>query len=410
MSSSDNEKELSRRDFLRRTAAAAAALGAASCMKLGIAEAAEAVAETRQEAGLRSQEMRYRTLGRTGLKVSELGMGTIKIENPVVVHRALDSGINYFDTAECYQGGSSEITLGKGLKGRRDRAIVGTKWHIESRAWYVDTPWVTAKELLVSLDESLKRLGTDHVELIQLHGAQTKKMVESEEVWKAFTEAKKAGKVRFLGLSTHGNIAEVIRAAISSGRYDTVLPVYNAMVGDRVGPIIAEAKLVNLGVITMKALQPAHEGRTMEAFAGMKGNPYQQAIQWVLRDQNVSTVIVDMPTFEEVDEDRAAVDMTMSRAERQEFEHAVRLISVGTCHLCGACTGQCLRGVQVADIMRYRLYHYGYGDRERARELYRALPAGRSAAACTNCEQCRVVCPWGVEVRSRLEGAHGVLA
>jgi predicted aldo/keto reductase-like oxidoreductase len=60
--------------------------------------------------------------------------------------------------------------------------------------------------------------------------------------------------------------------------------------------------------------------------------------------------------------------------------------------------------------MRCRLYHDGYGDRGRARELYRALPAGASAAACVNCEQCRVICPWGVPVRERLEQVHGALA
>jgi len=345
--------------------------------------------------------MKYRTLGRTKLRVSVLGMGAIKIDNLAVVHRALDLGVNFFDTAECYQGGNSEIKLGQGLKGRRDKAIVATKWHTDG-----STP---AKELLDSLDGSLKRLDMDYVDLIQIHGADDAAQVESDEVWDAFTKARTAGKVRFNGVSTH-NAVEIIRVAIKTGRYDTVLPTYNAILGARVGAAIAEAKQANVGVIAMKALQPAHEGKDTDAFRGLKGNPYQQAIQWVLRDSSVSTVIVDMPTFDELDQDYAAATMPLTEAALHEFERAVALVSAGACHLCGACTGQCPQGVRVADIMRYRLYHDGYGDRQRAAELYRSLPTKASAAACANCEKCRVVCPWGVPVRGRLEEMHGVLA
>jgi hypothetical protein len=390
---SDGSKDFTRRDFLLRAAAAAASLGAASATRLSADDALAAQPN--------SSDMSYRLLGRTGLKVSQLGMGHIKTDNPAVIRRAFDLGINYFDTAECYQGGNSEIKLGQGLKGRRDKAIVATKWHTDG-----STP---AGELLASLDGSLKRLDMDYVDLIQIHGADDAAQVESDELWDAFTKARKAGKVRFQGLSTH-NAVEIIRVAIKTGRYDAVLPTYNAILGARVGAAVAEAKQANLGVIAMKALQPAHEGKATDAFRGLKGDPYQQAIQWVLRDSNVSTAIVDMPTFDELDQDYAAATMPLTEAEMDEFERAVALVSAGACHLCGACTGQCPQGVRVADIMRYRLYHDGYGDRRRAAELYRALPTGASALACAECERCRVVCPWGVPVRGRLEELHGVLA
>jgi hypothetical protein len=395
VSRADNDEEITRRDFLLRAAAAAAALGVTAGTKLSMADALAASPP-------KVTSMRYRLLGRTKLEVSELGMGTIKTENPAVIRRALELGINYFDTAECYQGGNSETKLGKALEGRRDEAIVATKWHTDG-----STP---AKDLLASLDGSLKRLNMDHVDLIQIHGAENARQVESDELWEAFTKAKKAGKVRFNGLSTHGNQVEVIRAAIRTGRYDAVLPAYNAIIGEPVGAVIAEANKAGIGVIAMKALQPAHEGRGSDAFRGLSGNRYQKSIQWVLRDRNVSTVIVDMPTFEELSQDRRAVVMPRRRAELEEFEQAIALVSAGSCHLCGACTGQCPQRVRVADIMRYRLYHNGYGDRERAAQLYRSLPAEASAAACSNCQQCRVVCPWGVPVRARLEEVHGVLA
>lgn len=392
MSSQDQETTLSRRDFLRR-GAAAAALSAASAVKLNLDRAEAATAR-------KSTGMLYRTLGRTKLKVSALGMGTIAIENAAVIHRAMDLGINFFDTAECYQGGNSEIKLGKALKGRRDKAIVATKWHTNGH-----TP---AQELLDSLDASLTRLQMDYVDLIQIHGAGGAGQVNSDELWEAFTTARKAGKARFNGVTAHGNQVEVINAAVKSGRYDAVLPSYNAMLAGQLKAVIAAAAKAKVGVIAMKVLQPAHEGS--EALKGLRGNPFQQAIQWVINDTNVATAIVDMPNFEQLEEDVAGARMTMTRAELDRFEQAVAMAAAGTCHLCGACTGQCPRGVQVAEVMRYRLYHDGYGDRVRAVQLYRELPTGASAAACGDCDGCRVICPWGVAVRSRMEQMHGVLA
>ncbi len=395
MSQTEDRDGLSRRDFLKRAAAGAAAtVGAAA----GLGPVLPAVLAV----GKAKSGMKYRMLGRTKLKVSEISFGTIRTGNAAVIHRGMDLGINFFDTAECYREGNSEIDLGKALKGRRDKAVIATKWHTEG-----DTP---ASELLKSLDQSLKRLGMDHVDLIQIHGAEDEAQVKSDELWEAFTTARKAGKARFNGLSTHGSQAAMIRAAIKTGRYDAVLPAHNALTGDTVATAIAEAKKAGLGVIVMKSLQPAHDGKDTEAFQKLRGNPYQRSIQWVLKDPNVSTVIVDMPTFEELEQDVAAVTGAVSAAELIQFEGAVAMASAGSCRLCGVCTGQCPAGVKVADIMRYMLYHDGYGDRGRALSLYRALPASATAAACGDCAGCKAKCPWGLPVRERMEKAHGVLA
>jgi aryl-alcohol dehydrogenase-like predicted oxidoreductase len=388
MSDRHADRRLTRRDFLRRAAASAAAAG--SGLVLPASDVLAAAPAT-------TPGMRHRVLGRTKLSVSELGLGTIKI-NASVALRALDLGVNYFDTAECYQNGKSEEKLGKALKGRRDEAIVATKWHTDGR-----TP---AADLLKSLDASLQRLAMDHVDLIQIHGANRPAQVTSDELWEAFLAARKAGKARFNGVSTHANQVAVVRAAVESGRYDAVLPSYNAMIGARVGQAVAGAHKAGLGTVIMKALQPAHEGKAQDAFANLEGNPYQRAIQWCLRDPNVSTVIVDMPTFQQLEENIGAVTSSMTKAEQAEFERAVAKASPGACRLCGSCTGQCPRGVQVADVVRCSLYNDGYGDRSRAVDLYRALPASVNAARCADCAECAVVCPWGVPVRSRMESAH----
>ena len=395
MGKQGDENRLTRRDFLKRAAVgAAAAAGATS----GIAQGLPAVFAATSKAG----GMKYRTLGRTKLKVSEVSFGTILTGNAAVIHRGLDLGINYLDTAECYREGNSEIDLGKALKGRRDKVFVATKWHTDGK-----TP---AADLLQSLDASLHRLNMDHVDLIQIHGADNEEQVNSDQLWEAFTTGRKAGKARFNGLSIHGNQAAVIRAAIKSGRYDAVLVAHNALTANNVGPAIAEAKKAGVGVVVMKALAPVHDGKGTEAFEKLTGNPYQRAIQWVLNDPNVSTVIVDMPTFDELEQDIAAATGAVTQAHIHEFEVAATSIAASACHLCGACTGQCPAGVQVADIMRYMLYHDGYGDQSRALSLYRSLPAAATAAACADCARCKAVCPWGLPIRSRMERAHAVLA
>jgi len=347
--------------------------------------------------------MRYRALGRTGVKVSQLGMGTNRLRGQeAVVKRALDLGIRYFDTAECYFDGNGEIALGKGLRGRRDDAFVATKWHTDGK-----TP---AAKLLASLDGSLKRLAMDHVDLIQIHGAESVDQVNSDEVLSAFTRARDVGKVRFNGATMHENQVAVARAVIKSGRFDAMLISYNAFIGERVGPVLEEAVNAGLGTIIMKSLQPVHGANESEIFKGLTGNPYQRAIQWVLRNPHVSTVIVGMPTFDELEENYQAATTPATAAQLDEFEGAAATAALGSCHLCGACTRQCPAGVKVAQIMRYLLYHDGYGEMEYAAELYRDLPASVTAAECALCPKCKPVCPWGVPVRERMLRAHSLLA
>jgi predicted aldo/keto reductase-like oxidoreductase len=397
MGAERKQRGVTRREFLRRVAAGAAfGLGAGSGVASGVARGADAAAGEAAAAVPARRE-----LGKSGLTVFPLGLGCIQLRNPGVVHRALDLGVNYFDTAEGYQHGNSEMRLGRALKGRREEAIVATKFG----------PWnkETTEEFVEACEDSLKRLDMDHVDVIHIHGPESVEQVMSDAAWEAFGRLKEGGKARFFGVSIHENV-DLIEAAIGSGRFDVILTMYNALNGERIGPLVRKAKEAGIGVVGMKSLTPAVEGRGTEALAGLRGNPYQQSLQWVVKDENVSTVIVEMKNFDELNEGYEAATTLPAEAEQAAFEQAVGRLALGTCHMCGACTGQCARGVQVAKIMRYRLYYEGYGDRARAVSEYRALPAGGTAAACGECDRCRVVCPWGVAVRERMVRTHAQLA
>jgi aryl-alcohol dehydrogenase-like predicted oxidoreductase len=183
--------------------------------------------------------MQYRTLGRTGIKVSPYCLGAMMfgaLANPDhddavrIIHKALDAGINFVDTADAYSRGESEEIVGKALKGRRDNVVLATKAHLpmgddpnqqgNSRRW-----------LVRALEDSLRRLGTDHVDLFQIHRPAPD--TDVEETLSALTDLVRAGKVRAIGTSTFpaADIVEAQWVAERRGlqRFRTEQPPYSIL-------------------------------------------------------------------------------------------------------------------------------------------------------------------------------------
>jgi len=236
--------DLNRRAFLKT--AGATALGAAWGEFGGdIARAAELAGD-----------IPTRTLGRTGLKVTMIGLGGYhagfpdKEEDSIsVIHRALDLGINFFDNADCYQEGRAEERMGKALEGRRDKIYLMTK--VDQR---------DAEGSRATLERSLRRLRTDHLDLWQFHGVM--KMEDLEKIFgpggamETAQKAKQEGKIRFIGVTGHFD-PEVHLAFIKHFDFDTVQMPINV-----VDPhfksfrktVVDEAVKRNIGVIAMKTL------------------------------------------------------------------------------------------------------------------------------------------------------------
>jgi aryl-alcohol dehydrogenase-like predicted oxidoreductase len=183
--------------------------------------------------------VKYRTLGRTGIKVSPYCLGAMMFgwvgnadhdESVRIIHRALDAGINFVDTADAYSRGESEEIVGKALKGRRDSVVLATKAHLpmgddpnqqgNSRRW-----------LTRALEDSLRRLGTDHVDLFQVHRPAPD--TDVEETLAALTDLVRAGKVRAIGSSTFpaSDIVEAQWVAERRGllRFRTEQPPYSIL-------------------------------------------------------------------------------------------------------------------------------------------------------------------------------------
>lgn len=266
--------------------------------------------------------MEYRTLGRTGLKVSILGFGALEIgrnwpywrqdkedfsrpdesDAVKVIYKALDFGINFFDTAPAYQ--ASEQILGKALRGLRKEVLIATKcgeWFDGTQSRY-DYSYNETKKFI---DNSLQLLKTDYVDLLQIHSANAD-IIKKGETLQAMKEAQQAGKTRFLGLSTEYIDAALL--AIESGEFDTIQVSYNAMNLHFAREVFPSAKEKNIGVIVKDGMA---RGKLSEKYVDVTTADEQQkivllksladryhlslselAIRYIISNEIVSTVIV----------------------------------------------------------------------------------------------------------------------
>ena len=205
--------------------------------------------------------MNYRTLGRTGLRVSEIGFGAWAIggtsygptkdeESLAALEAAWEHGVNFFDTADTYGHGHSETLIGKFLKGKREKAVLATKagwdfYHGGSRKNF-DLDY-----LRFACDESLKRLQIDAIDLYQLHNPALEQ-IEAGELFGLLDELKAAGKIRFYGVSVHTPLEAL--AVIQSGKADTVQLIFNLIDQRAAVRVFPEAEVAQVGIIAREPL------------------------------------------------------------------------------------------------------------------------------------------------------------
>jgi aryl-alcohol dehydrogenase-like predicted oxidoreductase len=344
-------------------------------------------------AGAAAPALPYGTLGRTGLKVSRLGFGCMITSDPSVLQRAIDAGINYFDTARGYQRGNNERMVGAALKERRKDVILSTKTKGGSR-----------EAALADLDTSLKTLGTDYVDLWYLHARGSAADI-SDDLLEAQMRAKEAGKIRFTGITTHTNHKEVIPAAVSSEHIDVIVATYNfSMDRAAMEPLLTAAHKARVGIIAMKVMAGAFKKKEQEPNAPMA------ALKWVLQHPYIDVAIPSMTDADQLEENLRAAREPFSDADGKALAAQLDFIRPLYCRMCGACTGECPQGLPVADVLRYLAYADGYGQFDLAREEFLTLPAALQSVRCSDCETCAIQCPNGVQVARQLSRAQELFA
>lgn len=204
--------------------------------------------------------MKYRTLGKTGLNVSVIGMGTWQFggewgktfeqaEVDAMFRRAEELGINLVDTAECYGPHLSEFLIGGAIKGRRDKWIVATKFGHRFTGFLKREDLRDVPHVREQLDASLKALGTDYIDLYQYHSVRDEEF-DNEALWAFLQEAKRAGKIRHIGNSISSNIDLRFQTDLSTAAgVEALQLVYNRLERKPEEQAFESARSQNLGVL-----------------------------------------------------------------------------------------------------------------------------------------------------------------
>jgi len=387
--------DASRRSFLVAGLTAPAALGSASqTLPQKSSSSPKLVPETKFE---------YRTLGKTGLKLTSVGFGTMITSDGTVIERAADMGVNYFDTARGYQSGNCERMVGAALKSYRKKIVLSTKSAARDKAG-----------LLEHLETSLRELQTDWVDIWYLH-AKSKPSDVTDEMLEAQAIAKKQGKIRFAGISTHGGQTELVPHVIGLKHFDVLLTSYNFAMDPSMSAVVASAAQAGLGVVGMKVMaggqrRGASSGsdRTREILG--RDGAMLAALKWTLKDRNVHTTIPSITDIDQLDENLRAMGSSFSATDEKVLAAHLRRISPDYCRMCGTCTDMCDKGLPVADILRYWMYAENYGDFSLGLSNYRELSSELGGVRCGECTSCSVHCPNGVQVVRRLSRAQECFA
>ena len=406
--------ETGRRDFLKTSLTASATVLLPSAASASPPNATDRAAPSVQS---------YRRLGRTELEISDISMGTSRLregqEN--LVHHALDRGINYFDSAESYTRGQSENVLGRALKGERQNVYLVSK-HIASAQ-------ESASSMMRVLEESLRRLNTDYIDVYMNHAINSVARMENPEWAQFIAQAKAQGKIRFSGASGHaGNLIECLDYVIDEDLADVLLVAYNFgqdpafyekitrsfdMIATQTDlpRVLAKAKEKDVGIVAMKTLMGARLN-DMRPWEEGGATFSQAAFRWVLSNPQVDALVISMTGESQIDEFLGASGASaLAHGDQALLERYAALNGATYCRqVCNECSDSCPYGVQIADVLRTRMYATDYEDVQFARDEYALLAVDGSACLSCSGEPCQNACPHGIAIDQLCAPTHRMLA
>lgn len=431
------KKEMNRRKFIQQSSLGIAGTGLLSNGLPLLGDQETTVPELKVK--------KYRTLGRTGFKVSEISSGMP--QNEAVLNRLLDAGVNYIDVAASYSNGKFEMNTGRAIKNRDRKSIfITTKLNIR--------PKDTKDSIIQRTGECLKRLQTDYIDCMMLHAVMTAEEVKNQEFHAAMKQLKKEGKVRFVGVACHGSsypnfatqrdsMEKVLMTAAQDGRFDIFLMVYNFLTREPSERILKVCEEKKIGVTLMKVnpvsdyLQvsemikeledkkqkvPKHykmmlaefkkQAEQMQAYLKLDnlknpGKIREAAVRFVLNHPAVHTVCCTCTNFDLADAFIKLAGMPFTGGDRDTLVAYERGFGNLYCrHGCSLCENHCPQQVPVNRIMRYNHYFVSQGREKHAMMEYDQL-SGNKADLCRECSgYCEKACPHNVSIHALLNLAH----
>lgn len=376
--------------------------------------------------------MHYRNFTKNNIQVSALGFGSMRLpildndsskiheEKAIeMIRYAIDHGVNYIDTAYPYHQGNSEYLVGKALKdGYREKAYLATKlpsWLIKS---YEDFDKY--------LDEQLEKLDTDYIDFYLLHTLNKEYWdnLKALDVLKFIDEAKKSGKIKYIGFSFHDEL-DVFKEIVDYHDWDFCQIQLNYIdrnyqAGEE-GLKYAYDK--GISVVIMEPIKggklsnPSDEIKSIWEQNDVKRTPSEWALRWVLNHKEVSILLSGMNTIEQVKENIKTVsDAKANHLNEKEIEliHKVtriyqEKIKVG-CTSCEYCL-PCPEGVSIPNIFQIYNDLYVFGTEEASKDRYKAyIDKEIDASKCIECGKCETMCPQNIEIRRHLKESHEILS
>ena len=378
--------------------------------------------------------VQLRRFGKVDWNVSVLGFGCMRLpvldgnpngpnineaEAARMIHRALDCGVNYFDTAYIYHDGQSETVLGKALRGRRDRVKIATK----SAVWLIREE----ADFDRMLAEQLHKLQTDHIDFYLLHALDRKRWRETVPKFRVLEKAGAAlrdGRIRHLGFSFHDD-HEVFPEILDGFDQWTFCQIqYNYLDTETQAGLrgLREAAARGLAVVVMEPLlggrlahPPPSILRTLEQWPG-KRTPADWALQWLWDQPEVTTVLSGMSTFEQVEANldsaaRARVH-AFQAADHEliaELRRRYRERAVIPCTRCNYCL-PCPNGINIPANFETYNDAFLHEDIPGARFKYQIfIPEAARAAACIACHECEDRCPQKIPISEWMPKVEALL-
>ena len=403
-----------RRDFITKPIAGLAASQILGGIRPLLGQTAAAEAGTPKQSA--NNEPIFRTLGRTGLKLPIVSMGVVDADVGGLIPRSYELGIRFFDSAAYYQDGRNEESVGKMIKqiGVRDKVVLGTKimrpgFHPGGANSYSDPRVYTPTEVKAYFDDvlagSLKRLQTDHVDILYNHSCDTEQEIASEGALASLTEAKMAGKTKFIGVSSHkGELA--LKTAMKLGFYDVVNIQFNYTMAEDEGlrKAIDGAARSGIGVIAMKTLAGGTRRIGLQASQQpLTANPAAM-LKWVLRHESITTIVSGFTDYDQLDQNWAVASNLNYTAEEHAFLVSSRAVEEAQfCRQCGECVADCRRGADIPRLMRAHMYAAQYAQHWLATETLSAIEPGRGLQACEKCKTCQAKCNHSVNIARKIQ-------
>ena len=329
--------------------------------------------------------MQYVRLGKTGLNVSPVSFGGIPIQRGTaedtraVVDKMEELGINLIDTARGYT--VSEEYLGAALRGRRERFILATKSMVRDHAGMKN-----------EVETSLAKLGTDHIDLYQIHNIKTAdfdKVFGDDGAWKALVEARQEGKIGHIGVTAHGidDLKRIVKE--HAHQVETIMFRYN-LVEIQGEETLKEARAKDIGTIAMKPL------------AGGNLENWRLALRFVALSGVCDVSIPGMGDVAEVEQNASVCNdlAPLTEAEWEEIHLLRRELGNRFCRRCGYCA-PCTVGIDIPTNFVFANYLRKYGLAGWAKDRYASLKV--NASACVECGACEERCPYDLPIIEMLK-------